>query len=162
MSISAALEAFAPDPGRPLPLRAAEVIDGGSVPLLTLDIGRTWHALATLLTSGHDMATSGVDDALNPIFGGTPFGDDDGPGRPHVYSVDEVRAVAARLHETTNEDALAMFDTDRFETMLVYPGGWTDGAGSALRPELERALDEMRRWYYAASGQSLAVVVEFY
>ncbi len=137
-------------------------LDGASSFVGAVDVDKMWQALSILTTPSPDPMRSIQDpDRLDPLLGGTPFGEDWGYGEPRHLTPDDVRAVHEHLAAWSDEEARTRFDPAAFAAAAVYPFVWDEPA-EELWGDLHRLLGELRRFYAeaASTGRHVVLVLE--
>ena len=86
-----------------------------------LYLGKAWHALHFLLTGS---AWEGEGPLRFLASGGTELGDELVYGPARVWSVDEVRAIAAALADVSGDELVARIDPAAMTAAEIYPAIW--------------------------------------
>jgi hypothetical protein len=124
---------------------------------LTLDVHKSWDALNVLLaTSADRLANRWEPDVLDPLLGGTEFGEDLGYGPARYLTPEQVAQVAANVAAIDDDEVRRRFDPDAFTANDVYGADWS--YPDELDELLERA-SEVRAFYRAAADAGLAVIL---
>jgi hypothetical protein len=124
---------------------------------IVLDVHKSWDAVNVLLATSPDRLSNRWEpDVLDPIMGGTEFGDDLGYGPARALTPEQVTQVATNLAAIDDDEVRRRFDPDAFTVNDVYGGDWS--MPDELTELLERA-QKVRDFYRAAADRGLAVIL---
>ncbi len=123
------------------------------------EVDKMWQALSVLTTPGADPLGSIIDpDPLDPLLGGSAFGEDLGYGEARHLPPDQVRAVHDHLSSLADADVRTRFDPAAFGGAGVYPFVW-DEDPDELWAEVLVHLAAIRRFYADAATNGHHVVL---
>ena len=117
-----------------------------------LYLGKAWHALHYLLTGS---AWEGEGPLRFLASGGTELGDELVYGPARIWSVDEVRAIAAALADLPTEVLLGRVDPAAMTAAEIYPAIWDrdEDFAAFIGPAYEELRAFMRE--AAARGEGM-------
>lgn len=136
--------------------------DLGGAPgfVATVDVHKSWHALSILTAPGEPTTEMVQPDPLDPLLGGTDFGEDNGYGEPRYLTPDQVGTIAANLDARSDDEARARFDPDGWTAASVYPFVWDEDPDELWQHDLLPYLTAVRAFYAAAAASGHYVVLE--
>jgi hypothetical protein len=161
MSMTGVLRAFSDDRFLSVDLDEQEFESLPSF-VTAIDVDKMWHALSAITTPSAEPLRSLEDPhPLDPLVGGTEFGEDLGYGPARRLSPDQVRAVHAHLASLSDEQARARFDPDAFTAAGIYPDVWDEGP-QLWDEDLLPNLTAVRTFYAtaAAGGHHVVLTLE--
>ena len=138
---------------------AAGDLEGSASYASSIEVDKMWQALSVLTTPGADpLGSITAPDPLDPLLGGTPFGDDLGYGEARHLPPDGVQAVHDHLSSLADGDVRSRFDPATFGSAGVYPFVW-DEDPDELWAEVLVHLAAVRRFYADAATNGHHVVL---
>jgi hypothetical protein len=153
MSMIGMLYAVTPD-ALAAAIEAGEPDESGDI---VLDVHKSWDALNVLLaTSPARLADRWEPDVLDPLLGGTEFGDDLGYGPARFLTPEQVAQVAANIAAIDDAELQRRFDPDAFMANDVYGADWSS---PGELEELLQRVQAVRNFYRAAADANLAVIL---
>ena len=125
-----------------------------------VDVHKSWHALSILTAPGEPTPEMTQADPLDPVLGGTAFGEDNGYGEPRYFAPDQVRTIASEILVRSDDDARARFDPEAWTAAAVYPFGWDEDLEELWQRDLLPNLVAVRAFYARAALAGHYVVLE--
>ncbi|QFZ92013.2 YfbM family protein [Synechococcus elongatus] len=120
----------------------------------SLEIDKAWHGIHYLLTGS---AWEGEAPLADAVLGGTEIGDDFGYEPARYLTVEEVKVVAAALHEITPEQFRLRYSADQLSQNEIYPDIWNDSDGDPIE-YLVAWYEDLRSYYIEAAANNNAML----
>ena len=72
-----------------------------------VDVHKSWHALSILTAPGNPTPEMTEPDPLDPVLGGTAFGEDNGYGEPRFLTPEQVHTIVFDVLARSDDEARA-------------------------------------------------------